>query len=69
VPIGGHALLEDDQIWLRGLVGTEDGSEIIRAEIRGPRADAEALGTALAEELLDHGAAEILKELYDNADG
>jgi hydroxymethylbilane synthase len=69
VPIGGHALLEDDQIWLRGLVGTEDGNEIIRAEIRGPRADAEALGTALAEELLDHGAAEILKELYDNADG
>ena len=69
VPIGGHALLEEDQIWLRGLVGTEDGSEIIRAEIRGPRADAEALGTALAEELLDHGAAEILKELYDSADG
>ena len=69
VPIGGHALLEGDLLWLRGLVGTEDGSEIIRAEIRGPRADAEALGTALAEELLDHGAAGILKELYDNADG
>ena len=49
---------------MRGLVGTVDGSEIIRAEIRGPREEAEALGTALAEELLSHGASDILKELY-----
>jgi len=69
VPIGGHAVLEDDEIWMRGLVGTVDGSEIIRAEIRGPRKQAEALGTALADELLQHGAQEILKELYDKADG
>ncbi len=64
VPIGGHAVLQDDEIWLRGLVGTVDGSEIIRAEIRGPREDAESLGVALAEELLAHGAADILKALY-----
>jgi hydroxymethylbilane synthase len=69
VPIGGHAVLKDDEIWMRGLVGTVDGSEIIRAEIRGPRDEAEALGTALADELLQHGAKEILKELYDKADG
>jgi len=67
VPIGGHAVLQDGQIWMRGLVGTVDGSEIIRAEIRGPREQADALGTALAEELLEHGAKEILKELYDGA--
>ena len=65
VPIGGHAVLEGDTLWLRGLVGTADGSEIVRGEIRGPRDQAEALGTALAEELLAHGAAEILRELYD----
>jgi len=69
VPIGGHAILEDDEIWMRGLVGTVDGSEIIRAEIRGPRDQADALGTALADELLEHGAKEILKELYDDAEG
>ncbi len=69
VPIGGHAVLEDDEIWMRGLVGTVDGSEIIRAEVRGPRDQAEALGTALADELLQHGAREILKELYDKSDG
>lgn len=64
VPIGGHATLEDGELYLRGLVGTVDGSEIVRAEIRGPEADAEQLGTALAEELLAHGAGKILAELY-----
>jgi hydroxymethylbilane synthase len=67
VPIGGHATLDDGELFLRGLVGTVDGSEIVRAEIRGPEAEAESLGTTLAEELLDHGAAEILRELYAEA--
>jgi hydroxymethylbilane synthase len=67
VPIGGHAILEGDNIWLRGLVGEADGSELIEGEIRGPRGDAEALGVALAEELLARGADRILKALYDQA--
>ena len=64
VPIGGHAILDGEQLTLRGLVGTVDGSEIVRGEIAGPAEDAERLGEALAEELLDHGAAAILRELY-----
>jgi hydroxymethylbilane synthase len=67
VPIGGHAVLEGDQLWLRGLVGSVDGSEIVRAEIRGPRGEAARLGEALADELLEHGAAEILRALYAQA--
>jgi len=67
VPIGGHAVLEGDQLWLRGLVGTPDGSELIEGEIRGPRTDAQALGIALADELLSRGAGRILKALYDQA--
>ena len=67
MPIGGHAVLEGDQLWLRGLVGTVDGSEIVRAEIRGPRSEAPALGRAVAEELLSHGAAQILEALYAEA--
>lgn len=67
VPIGGHAVLKGDQLWLRGLVGKVDGSEIIRGEIHGPREQAEALGVALAEELLARGAREILQALYDQA--
>ena len=64
VPIGGHATLSDGELHLRGLVGTVDGAEIVRAEIRGAEGDAEQLGRALAEELLEHGAARILRELY-----
>ena len=67
VPIGGHAILEGGHLTLRGLVGTVDGSEIVRAEISGPTSDAHGLGTALAEELLEHGAGEILRELYADA--
>ena len=67
VPIGGHATLDGDTLQLRGLVGTVDGSEIVRAQISGPRAEAGRLGTALGEELLEHGAAQILRELYADA--
>jgi hydroxymethylbilane synthase len=64
VPVAGHALLEGDAIFLRALVGTPDGKRVLRAERRGPRWSAEALGTALAEELLGQGAGEILQSLH-----
>ncbi|VFP88026.1 hydroxymethylbilane synthase [Candidatus Erwinia haradaeae] len=60
MPIGSYALLEGDNIWLRGLVGSLDGSHIIRRERRGPRKQAEKIGILLAEELLVHGAKNIL---------
>ncbi|MFP4639640.1 MAG: hydroxymethylbilane synthase [Guyparkeria sp.] len=64
VPIGGHALLvDDDRLWLRGLVGRPDGSETLRDEITGPRAQAEALGIELAERVLRAGADKILAEV------
>lgn len=64
VPIGSYALLEGDQLWLRGLVGSPDGNEMVRGERRGPRADAEKMGISLAEELLDNGAHDILAAVY-----
>jgi hydroxymethylbilane synthase len=68
VPIAGYALLEGDEIWLRGLVGRPDGSEVIRGEVRGHKADVEKLGVALADDLLSRGADEILRVLYEQAD-
>ena len=65
VPIAGHALLEDSELWLRGLVGSVDGRAIIRGEIRGAASDSEALGVELAERLLADGADEILRALYE----
>ena len=67
VPIAGYALLEADQIWLRGLVASEDGTRVLRAEIRGSRADGDALGKAVATSLLEQGADVILGEIYQRA--
>jgi len=63
VPIAGYSLLEGDQIWLRGLVGRPDGSEVVFDEIRGDASDGENLGYTLAERLLDAGAREILADM------
>jgi len=63
IPIAGYALLENGQIWLRGLVGEPDGSQIVAGEIRGSSLDAGNLGVALAEELLGRGADTILRRL------
>lgn len=65
VPIACYAVLEDEQIYLRGLVGNPDGKIILRSEIRGPRAEAEKLGISVAEDLLAQGADEILSALYE----
>jgi hydroxymethylbilane synthase len=63
VPIAAHAILEKDQIWLRGLVASVDGREHLFTEGRMDRQQAEELGRTLAEELLARGADKILQEL------
>lgn len=64
VPIGAYAELAGEQLHLRGLVGAPDGSQVIRDEISGAAANAEALGVALAEQLLAAGAGTILAAVY-----
>ncbi|MFM5193270.1 hydroxymethylbilane synthase [Aeromonas media] len=64
VPIGAYALVQGGEIWLRGLVGSPDGTQVIRDEIRGPLTDGEALGHTLAQRLLADGADAILAEVY-----
>jgi hydroxymethylbilane synthase len=64
VPVACYAHYPDPdskQIYLRALVGRPDGTEVLRAEGRGGAGDAEALGAAVAEQLLQQGAAEILR--------
>ncbi len=67
VPIACYAVLEGEQLWLRGLVGQPDGTVLLRAEGRAPAADAEALGVQVAEALLDQGAEQILQAVYGEA--
>ncbi len=65
VPIGSFATIEGEQIHLRGLVGAVDGSTILHAEINGTVGEAEQMGQALAQTLLDKGADSILKQVYE----
>ncbi|MEW5838850.1 MAG: hydroxymethylbilane synthase [Pseudomonadota bacterium] len=62
VPIGGFAVLEGDMLWLRGLVGSLDGRQMLTAEARAPRGEAQALGVRVAEMLLAQGADRILAQ-------
>ena len=61
-PIAGHAIFRGGELWLRGLVASRDGSEILRGEMSAPVADttaAESLGLALAHDFLGRGAARL----------
>lgn len=64
VPIACYAELQDDNLYLRGLVGDPSGKTVLRAELTGPRAKAEQLGVQVAEMLLDQGAGAILAKVY-----
>ena len=67
VPIACYAVLEGEQLWLRGLVGQPDGGRLWRAEQRAPATGAERLGVEVAEALLQQGAADILRAVYGEA--
>jgi len=64
VPIACYATLNGDTLNLRGLVGSENGDEIIRTQVSGNVAQAEQLGIEAAENLLEQGAARILSAVY-----
>ena len=65
VPIGSYAVIQENgEMFLRGLVGATDGSEILTSEITGSIEEAEQLGNTLADQLLEKGADKILRQVY-----
>jgi hydroxymethylbilane synthase len=62
-PIAAHARVVDDSLDLAGLVAKPDGSEILRDSLSGPLDSPDALGTQLAEHLLQQGAQALLNVL------
>jgi len=64
VPIGAFAEINGQQLNVRGLVGSLDGSQMLTDKVQGSIEDAEALGVELAEKLLSAGADEILRVVY-----
>jgi hydroxymethylbilane synthase len=63
VPIAAHAVTEDGQLKLIGVVADLDGSRLLRARAAGPVNEPEHLGANVADDLLSQGAREILESL------
>jgi hydroxymethylbilane synthase len=59
-PVAAWARLQEDRIRLDGLVGRPDGTLLLKERIDGTLQDAVALGTQLAERLLDQGADDLI---------
>jgi hydroxymethylbilane synthase len=64
VPIGVNTVLKGDTLTLTGIVASVDGQKVVKGEVSGAAADAEALGTQLAHQLVEQGAKEILDEIF-----
>lgn len=63
IPIGASARLEADRLRLHGLVAAFDGNPLLRDELAGDPAAPEELGRKLADNLLEQGAGEILRQI------
>lgn len=67
VPIAAHAVIvtenDGDKVLLRALVARPDGRVVIGATAEGPVADAEAMGSALADDVRSRGGDRLLQEL------
>jgi hydroxymethylbilane synthase len=63
-PVAAYAELADGdhgpELFLRASVTALDGSDAVRGSVTGPADDAAALGRALAADLLDRGAADLM---------
>ena len=62
VPIAAYGDVKENGVHLRGMVARLDGSYLCSGERSG--VDPDETGQSLAEELLNKGAADILRELY-----
>ena len=61
VPVAAYATLVGDELFVQGLVGSATTGAQVRAEVRGPRAAAEALGQGVAELLIAQGARDFIE--------
>lgn len=62
VPIGGYAHWEGEQLVLTGLVGSLEGTTIVRANASAPLNNADKLGKTVAAELINLGALPLIED-------
>ncbi len=66
-PLAAHAVIDGDELFVRGMVGTPDGTQVLTASRRGGPGEAESLGVSIAEELLAAGAQTIIEQCIVDA--
>ena len=71
VPIGAYARYEEGTLTMDAMVGSVDGTRIVREQLCGDAGEPEELGEAMVERLLRLGAGAILAEIReaDDVDG
>jgi hydroxymethylbilane synthase len=62
-PIAAYGEHRDGELFVRGIVATPDGKQILRASVRGSATDGRELGRELAADLRLQGAEELLEAL------
>jgi hydroxymethylbilane synthase len=60
-PLGAHAVLREKTLEMIGMIGSPDGTQVLRADRHGPVERAADLGRELAEQLLEGGAAPLIQ--------
>jgi len=65
IPAACLAVLQDEKLAVRGLVGSLDGKRMHTARTQGPAEDAPRLGRQLAEQLIADGADEIIRSVCE----
>lgn len=63
VPIGAFAIIEGNEMTLRGLVASLDGKTLYKKELKGDKVNAVALGNEMGNALLDMGGDKIMHEI------
>jgi hydroxymethylbilane synthase len=63
VPIGAYARIEGAMMVMDAMVGSLDGSTIVRRRVEGPAEDPIGLGERMVRELLEGGAGEVLASI------
>jgi hydroxymethylbilane synthase len=64
LPVAAYGVKEGKDLTITGLLGSLDGRELIKDEVRGVSEYAEILGTSLAERILSKGGQAIMDEVY-----
>ena len=65
VPIGVNTIIQNEKLYLTGMVASIDGKRLIKDQSIGNINDPEEIGKNLAEKLKLQGADEILSEIFE----